>query len=223
MLRKLSTPSFFKSFLKAWIPNVETLVALVIFFCLCLILIPNLGGGPKHPHVRAKTEMQQIEQAIVAFKATYSHWPMPSETLRQDTSDFTYGTFGVDMKERISVINPRPRHQANNSEIVAILMAVPHPTYNPDHTNNPLKKEFLNPKRATDDGKWGLGPKDGIYRDPWGMPYIISIDLNYDGVTKDAFYSFTKVSRGPTNGFNGLFSRSGSGTNDFVFRGPVMI
>lgn len=127
------------------------------------------------------------------------------------------------MQERITVINPRPRHQANNSEIVTILMAVPHPAYNPDHTNNPLKKEFLNPKRSTEDGKPGLGPKDNIYRDPWGMPYIISIDLNGDGMTQDAFYSSAKVSQSPTGGINGLRSLSGSGPNEYGLKGSVMI
>jgi hypothetical protein len=33
----------------------------------------------------------------------------------------------------------------------------------------------------------GVGT-DLVYRDPWGNPYIITMDLNYDEMCKDAFY-----------------------------------
>ena len=39
----------------------------------------------------------------------------------------------------------------------------------------------------------GVGP-DGVYRDPWGNPYIITIDLNYDDKARDAFYRNPTVS-----------------------------
>ena len=48
---------------------------------------------------------------------------------------------------------------------------------------------------------------NGVYRDPWGNPYIISMDLNYDENCKDAFYSLQSVSQenGQT-GWNGLIN-----------------
>ncbi len=50
-----------------------------------------------------------------------------------------------------------------------------------------------------DTGSVGGKPQPGVdndlvYRDPWGNPYIISMDLNYDDQTKDAFYGLDKVS-----------------------------
>ena len=29
---------------------------------------------------------------------------------------------------------------------------------------------------------------DGVFRDPWGKPYIISLDLDSSGTTSDGFY-----------------------------------
>ena len=32
-----------------------------------------------------------------------------------------------------------------------------------------------------------MGP-DYVYRDPWGNPYVITLDLNHDRVCRDAYY-----------------------------------
>ena len=47
----------------------------------------------------------------------------------------------------------------------------------------------------------GIG-LDGVYRDPWGNPYIISLDLDMNGTTVDGFYGRlieTKVRTLPVN------------------------
>ena len=40
-------------------------------------------------------------------------------------------------------------------------------------------KVFLNATMSGDPTLPGVGP-DLVYRDPWGNPYIITMDLNYD-------------------------------------------
>jgi hypothetical protein len=40
-----------------------------------------------------------------------------------------------------------------------------------------------------------------VYRDPWGNPYVITMDLNYDGLCKDAFYCL-QTSRVPAGGWS---------------------
>jgi len=64
--------------------------------------------------------------------------------------------------------------------------------------------------------------------DPWGHPYIISLDVNEDGWVEDAYYSRAKVSKGQAasdgKGFNRpLVSRGGEGKDDYAFEGRVMI
>ena len=53
----------------------------------------------------------------------------------------------------------------------------------------------------------GVG-NDLVYRDPWGNPYIISMDLNYDDKCQDSFYCKRVSSPGgsSTAGFFGLTS-----------------
>src|SRR4051794_32731250 len=48
---------------------------------------------------------------------------------------------------------------------------------------------------------------EGIYRDPWGNPYVISLDLNNDEKAREAFYQKPAISQDPNNpntGLNGL-------------------
>jgi hypothetical protein len=53
-----------------------------------------------------------------------------------------------------------------------------------------------------------------VFRDPWGNPYIISIDLNYDNKCVDAFYSLKQVAQS----FSGMILEG----NVYVARTPVM-
>jgi hypothetical protein len=73
----------------------------------------------------------------------------------------------------------------------------------------------------------GVGP-DGVYRDPWGSPYVITIDANNDEKTRDAFYKLPAVSQDPNpsnpNGLNGLIKRKlPNGTKVFEANSPVMV
>jgi hypothetical protein len=94
-----------------------------------------------------------------------------------------------------------------------------------NHQKNPQRTLFLSAKMQGDTNTWpGVGP-DLVYRDPWGNPYVISMDLNYDEQTKDAFYSLSAVS-GPNGnsspGLNGLINPDGS-ANNFQYHGKVMV
>ena len=45
----------------------------------------------------------------------------------------------------------------------------------------------------------------GVFRDPWGSPYIVTGDANFDGKTIDACYGLGDVSRADRNaGLTGL-------------------
>jgi hypothetical protein len=68
----------------------------------------------------------------------------------------------------------------------------------------------------------GVGP-DLVYRDPWGNPYIISLDMNYDEKCRDALYQKSSVSQeAGASGFTGLFNSTGV-SDQFEYRGHVMI
>jgi hypothetical protein len=75
----------------------------------------------------------------------------------------------------------------------------------------------------------GVGT-DLVYRDPWGNPYIITMDLNYDEQCHDAYYCQRAVSQNPPGsptsqiGFNGLFNPDLNGQSDnYLYHGKVMV
>lgn len=136
-------------------------------------------------------------------------------------------------------------YQANNSELVAILrdmerFADGSLTVNADHRLNPQKQNFLD---GFQDKNWqrpaagarpaipsprGVGP-DGVLRDPWGHPYIITLDLNFDGRVRDAFYRMQTISQENGDiGFNGLRRGPAVGAGDttpnrFELRGSTAV
>ena len=67
-------------------------------------------------------------------------------------------------------------------------------TIDQGHVKNPQRTHYLNATQVTATNLAGVGP-DGVYRDPWGNPYVITIDLNYDGKARDAFYRLKAVSQ----------------------------
>jgi hypothetical protein len=69
---------------------------------------------------------------------------------------------------------------------------------------------------------------DGVFRDPWGQPYIISLDLNSDGKCRDGFYSSVAVSAIDSNnpgagGINGLIATTGSTNLFFECNSPATV
>jgi hypothetical protein len=101
------------------------------------------------------------------------------------------------------------------------------PTANAGYQKNPQQTKFLNASMASDTNSPGVGP-DLVYRDPWGNPYIITMDLNYDEQCRDAFYSLQQVSQNGANSQSGYFGlvnpidANGNG-NNFQYRGKVMV
>jgi hypothetical protein len=98
------------------------------------------------------------------------------------------------------------------------------PTINQGHVKNPHKTQYLNATRAGDTSSSGVG-QDGVFRDPWGNPYIITVDLNYDDKARDAFYRDPAVSQDPADanrGLNGLIKKKDSNGNPVVINGKAV-
>ena len=67
------------------------------------------------------------------------------------------------------------------------------------------------------------------YRDPWGNPYIITLDLNNDGKARDNFYFTNTVSADssstttPKAGLNGLIPTTVGGSTIYEANTPVVV
>jgi prepilin-type N-terminal cleavage/methylation domain-containing protein len=218
---------------------IELLVVIAIIAILAAMLLPVLAAAKKHAQVvQARTEIAGIVTAIEGYDSTYGRFPI-SKALQDSlqantataTNDFTFG--GSIFANTASLPPADSIYFTNNSEVVAILMDVTTnsvtgaaPNYN--HAKNPQQRIFLaakfsgyNPSTPDPHPPGGVDI-NGVYRDPWGNPYVISMDLNYDESCKDAFYSQNSISVG---GLNGLSNPDGpsSGTDNWQYHGKVMV
>ena len=212
---------------------IELLVVIAIIGILAAMLLPVLSHVKQQALVRkARLEISDLVGAINRYDTAYSHYPTMQDS---GANDFTYaGGSPLNNYNNTGTpfMNAGPWN-TNNSEVIAILMDIDKfpstglPTVNDGHAKNSQQTKFLNAQMVGDTNTPGVGP-DLVYRDPWGTPYIISMDLNYNESTLDTFYKFALVSRqnsGSPQGINGLIDlidKTGN-ANDYEYHGGVMV
>jgi hypothetical protein len=191
--------------------------------------------------------------AINAYDTDYGRFPVShDEQVAALTNDFTAGLV-VGMAG--AGIGTEPSGAGgnysfdSNSNIVAILMDMtqfPNGTpvqANLNHAKNPRQVHYLNARlsgynyQANDAQPLAGVDNTGVYRDPWGNPYKITMDLSYDDHCSDLLYSMQTVSQnpplpGPYNqqGFNGLSNPNPPtplagpyGLDEYLYNGKVMV
>jgi prepilin-type N-terminal cleavage/methylation domain-containing protein len=205
---------------------VEILTVIAIIGILAAMLLVVLVQVQKKARAtKAKKEVTDIVTAIQAYDSAYGQFPISTDVRNlAGNQDFTYGDALL-----TSALGPGS-YGANNSEVMAILMDITNyptggPTANVNHSRNTQQRSFLAANMVSDATLPGVGP-DLVYRDPWGMPYIITLDLSCDDRCRDEFYRRTAVSgMGGTNlnsGLNGLANPDDTPDN-FLYHGKVMV
>jgi prepilin-type N-terminal cleavage/methylation domain-containing protein len=220
---------------------IELLVVISIIAILAALLLPAISRGRLRAQIgRAQLEAGQIANAIHSYESDYdSKFPVSTNAMNAASAkneDFTYGgTFKTPSGTTTTVEVPGLAYRANNSEVMAVLLDVetwPNgvTTINAGHVKNPKRTHYLNAKQVSDTNAPGLGP-DGVYRDPWGNPYVITVDLNYDEKARDGFYRIPAVSADPSDsnnpkrGLNGLIPNTTAipGQTVYEANSPVMV
>jgi prepilin-type N-terminal cleavage/methylation domain-containing protein len=137
---------------------IELLVVIGIIAILIGLLFPAFKGVQNQAkQTQAKNDLTQIVNAVNAYYTEYGKYPLA-------TADTIYGAGGT-----------------LNADLFYTLRAVALGANALDATN--LRKiVFISPPDAKDqtNSRSGIKTSDGQYYDPWGTPYVIKIDGNYD-------------------------------------------
>jgi len=147
-------------------PSAFTLIELLVVMTLIAILLGI--GYPAFTSVmesarktQAKNEEQQIVAAVNAYYTDYGKYPLPAGA----AADTTYGAGGT-----------------SNGELFFTLRAVAGGTMNAANAANPRAIVFIQPPVSKDQTspRSGIQTVTSIWYDPWGSPYNVKIDGDYN-------------------------------------------
>ncbi len=184
-----------------------TLLELIgVVFVVAVLAAMLVPVNPRHSgparKIKAKTEMADLANAIQSYDADYGRMPLVN---LETNLDVTYGISPVDIQ------NFKPvgtRFNPANSDLIIVLADLD-VGVNRGHNLNPRQIKYLNAKYSGDTNSSGVGV-DYQYRDPWGNPYIISLDVNQDDLVCDGFYAnpslYTNHVPTPLINTNGVYS-----------------
>ena len=133
---------------------IELLIVIGIIAILAGILLPVLSGATKRADMtKAKAEITTLMNAIKQFESTYGVLPIPDGAGERLTA--------AQYTQLILIL--QAEDEADDSSSTAI-------TTN-NKVKNSRKTKFLDVTRN----------RRGVFLDPWDAPYIVLMDIDYDG------------------------------------------
>ncbi|WP_050785898.1 type II secretion system protein [Pedosphaera parvula] len=197
---------------------IELLVVISIIAILAGLLLPALVAAKNAAKKRAAmAEMKNLEAAINQYESTYGRYPGKASSI----GDTTYGLTNYPGTIPLN----SPGTVPTNSDVILAVMDYDGGS-NTNHATNPQRHTFFSPaKMVTETNMPGFSTTDFQLRDPWGHPYIITIDYDADGYSKDAFYTLPVVSQtaDATKGLDAMVRIGTPPSTGYYLKAPVMI
>ena len=143
---------------------IELLVVISIIAVLMGLAFPAFQGVQNSARrTQAKNDLVQIVTAVNAFYTEYGKYPIPGAA---PGDEYTVGLASNTTKALFDALRGL------------------------DATFNPRQIEFIKPPDAKDTAapRGGMGPPaEGQFYDPWGKPYVISIDADYNNEVSNPY------------------------------------
>src|SRR5713101_6194435 len=160
---------------------IELLIVIAIIVILMGLLFPAFRGvQDQAKKTQAKNDLTQIVTAVNAFYTEYGRYPTTN------ASDVTFSTSPTNDQ-----LSDLLRNNASGSNAATVTSL------------NPRQIVFMSPPDAKDqtNPRGGIKNSTGEYFDPWGKPYIVRIDADYDNqvdnpYTADTGAGSTKIRQG---------------------------
>lgn len=183
---------------------IELLVVIAIIAILAGLLLPVLAGMKDRAKIKkAHIEMVNLIGAIKDYEKEYNRFPGSAKVEQNGNPDFTFGTTGI-LTGKV--------YEDNNRVVMFVLLnqmdKAPNDIRDDIKNRNPRGLPFFDATRMAPGTPPGISSDDYVFRDPWGNPYIITVDLDDDNKCKDAFYR--KVGGSGLTGSAPEFEFSGS-------------
>ncbi len=142
---------------------IELLVVIAIIIILAGLLFPAFSGVQEQARrTQAKNDLTQIVTAVNAFYTEYGKYPLV-------TADTIYGPAGTPNNALFNELRATPAQTQNPRLIVFI---------SPPDVKDPANPRSGIATQATTIN--GISVAIGDFVDPWGTPYNVAIDGNYD-------------------------------------------
>lgn len=215
---------------------IELLVVIAIIAILAGMLLPavtKVSANAKKKQVLS--QISNLAAAVQAYETKYSRLPASAKTraaVNAATPDFIYGTQqdGVQLQASkpgvayTSVLNRSGAPwQVSNAELMTILLreqrTINGEVINKGNELNPQQEIFLTVKSETGKKPDRVSDDDGAYRDAYGFPYIVIVDLDSDGRVRNPFFG-APGEKEYINAPVAIFSLGSDGQVDFS-RAPV--
>lgn len=144
---------------------IELLVVIAIIAILIGLLFPAFRAVQDQARrTQAKNDLTQIVNAVNAYYTDYGKYPIAA--------------LGADVT-----------FSASNNTLFDVLRNLT--GTNPGNTSNPRGIVFVQPPQAKDQNnpKSGVKASTGVWYDPWGSPYNVAIDGNYNNIVRAPNYT----------------------------------